>query len=110
MSIWKPLSVDQEPISVVDLWAVYEVEFEDFDKKSRHIVGFVNLMLEGRVSSPIVSFDKETRTATTRSGRKYKLGKESYLNMGMHSDTSYVWDNWKNINKVKNFEDISREY
>ncbi|REG52094.1 hypothetical protein B0G80_8610 [Paraburkholderia sp. BL6669N2] len=57
------------------------------DKGERHFVGYDILACDGRVSTPIRSFDPVTRTATTASGSKYQLVGRA----GRDSDGEYVW-------------------
>jgi hypothetical protein len=89
MSIWKPDNVETEPTIKPIFWRVVDI------KGDRHIVCYH--FGEGRTSSKIIDWNKETRVATTRSGRKYTLNKDSY---GIHSDANYVFYNWKYMNNV----------
>ena|SRR5258707_4836331 len=57
------------------------------DKGERHFVGYDVLACDGRVSTPIRSFDPVTRTATTASGSTYQLVGRA----GRDSDGEYVW-------------------
>lgn len=54
--------------------------------------------LQGRVSTEIKSFDKETRTGVTRSGRIYEL----VGNSGYNGDAEYVWGGYKAVNNLPN--------
>ena len=80
MSIWSASSVN--PSSTVELssWTIkYCTNGETFFCGDD---GY-----QGRVSTAIQSFDKETMSGVTKSGRKYVLVGEP----GYHSDASYVW-------------------
>lgn len=85
MPIWKPESSEEEPITIPTSWYVMEARYANGNIENR-IVCYCG---EGRVSSNIINFDKETRVATTRSGRKYVLYPN---NEGYNTDASYVWD------------------
>jgi hypothetical protein len=106
MSIWLTRPVDQEPSITLRSWKIIEtIE----DKPSRHFVGYNNAGREGRVSSPIVTFDPGTMRGVTHTGRVYELKGPPGLNM----DAEYVLDRWKAGYKVdvKDITDavVSRE-
>jgi len=50
---------------------------------------------EGRVSSPIVTFDKENMRGITRSGRVYQL---TEIGPGFNADADYVLGEWLHRN------------
>lgn len=105
MNIWKPLSSAQEPSTKLVRWSVYEVD-GDFRGagKTIHFVGYTGY--EGRVSSPIQSYDKETHTGVSRSGRNYTLvGPRGY-----DRDALYTFSNWIAIHDNPAHTDISGEY
>lgn len=90
MSIWKPLSVTDEPRTIMSSWQLFKTP-----EGNIHIVGWCG---EGRVSSKIVKMKEDI--ATTRSGRKYQLNKhnEGCTNI----DALYVLDNWLRLNNLEN--------
>lgn len=94
MTIWKTTPVSKTPELVLDRWAI----FEALPGPSYHFVGN-NLTEggEGRVSSDIASFDGETMTGVTRSGRVYNLTNVE----GPSMDARYVWNAWKRINAIE---------
>jgi hypothetical protein len=102
--LWKPVSVQEQPSLNVYRWSVREIDGVKAGEKDHHFVGEVDGA--GRVSSKIVSFDKETNVGVTRSGRRYKLVGEP----GYNSDAEYVWGAWKAINKVVDYTDVSGLY
>jgi len=104
--LWKPSPVDQVPTLELASWTVYEVLGKDGVSKEYHFVGYNITEYEGRVSSKIINYDKESKTGVTRSGRQYILRGES----GFNSDAAYVWNNWCSFNKVNNFIDVSKEF
>ena len=105
MAIFRPVGVDIEPEVVMSQWSVYSVKSGvDGVKNTTHIVGTVNGI--GRVCSPVQSFDKETRTAITRSGRKYFLdGEPGKSNRGM-----YVFAHWREMLGNPEIKEITDEY
>lgn len=96
MGIWKPGTIKEEPEVILNPWQIYEVESELWKGRTRHFVGYNTIYKEGRVSSAIVEFDKNTMVGKTNSGRVYKLKEES----GYNADASYVWEFWKKRNKI----------
>lgn len=88
MPVWKPESIDREPEVSLRDWIVYEIN------DTRHFVGYNIHEGSGRVSSPIIKFDREKMTGVTRSGRVYHLIGESNYN----ADAAYTWQQWCRIN------------
>ena len=85
------------PHFTLDAWSVYEVPMDGEDKPwTRHFSGFSREGCNGRVSSPVESFDPATRCGLTRSGRVYLL--EGFP--GMNGDAFYVWGRWKTVNRI----------
>lgn len=97
-NVWAPPDVEEQPSVQLNRWSVAELEDGD-----RHFIGWCG---EGRVSSKIVSYDKETKIGVTRSGRRYKLMGET----GYSSDGDYVWHYWQQVNKVTSYKNVSEEY
>jgi hypothetical protein len=58
-----------------------------FEGGATHFVGHSRESFDGRVSTEIVEFDVESRTARTASGRRYVLLGPS----GYDADAEYVW-------------------
>ena len=88
MPVWKPESIEHEPEVSLRNWVIYEIE------GTRHFVGYNIREGSGRVSSPIVKFDKEKMIGVTRSGRVYRLIGESNYS----ADAHYTWYRWCNLN------------
>jgi hypothetical protein len=101
MNIWSTSSVEKTPKLELGSWSVFEV-----DGVTRHFVGYNYTEREGRVSSEIKSFDKETRIGVTNSGRNYQLIGEP----GSSADGLYTWKYWCILNKVKSVKDVTKEY
>jgi len=107
-SIWRPTDVTQEPETVLGQWRVYKV-MGDFDGKGStiHFVGYtLGGRGEGRVCSPVISYDAKTKTGKTRSGRVYKLHGPS----GFNGDAMYVWNRWVSLNGNPEYVDVTEEY
>lgn len=102
-SIWRPRSVEHEPETRLTQWRVYRVEGIG-DEQTTHLVGYGGY--EGRVCSPVQSYDPTTKRAITRSGRVYELLGDS----GYNRDAMYVWSRWCDMNGVTNIEDVTEVY
>jgi len=100
MPIWKTTAITETPEIVLAQWRIYES-----DIKERHFVGYNLTEGEGRVSSAIQTFDENTMTGITRSGRVYKLQGAP----GWNSDAEYTWNRWKHINSVESSEDVTNQ-
>ena len=79
--------IGAEPETRISEWALYLVT-NARGVRTRHLVGRANG--EGRVSSPIKTIDVHTRTATSHSGRLYRLVGDS----GFDYDGCYVFNTW----------------
>ena len=100
MSVWKTVPVDDEPEIILGSWSVRELPDGD-----RHFVGYNHAHGgEGRVSSKILEFDPESLKGRTRSGRVYQLEQHG---AGINLDAEYVWNQWKIINKVEEYTDVT---
>ena len=94
MSIWLTRPVSEEPSITLTNWAIIEtVEPEP----SRHFVGYHGAGREGRVSSPIVTFDAATLRGVTQTGRVYELTGSP----GLNGDAEYVLGRWQRGYKVE---------
>lgn len=92
--IWATRPVSEEPSITLTSWMIIEtVEPEP----SRHFVGYNDAGREGRVSSPIVTFDAETMRGQTHTGRVYELSGSS----GLNGDADYVLGRWQRGYKVE---------
>lgn len=107
MPTYKPRSVTEEPRSVLRRWRVFEVEIKGLET-TRHFVGFNMMTSDGRVSSPIQTYEALIHTGVTRSGRKYELEGEPGLDM----ESLYVWRQWCRFNGIdpEIAKDVSEEY
>lgn len=105
MPLWKTLPIEQRPQIVLIRWCIYEVLPTDDMPATRHFVGYNCRDVEGRVSSAITTFDPQTLTGITNSGRIYALSGDS----GSDSDARYVWQRWCAMNGVTEFREIGIE-
>lgn len=81
-SIWKTPPVSDQPCIYLIRWCVMETE-----KGTRHFVGYNSENREGRVSTPIETFDPATARGVTQSGRIYQLVGPP----GHDPDAEWVW-------------------
>ena len=103
-SIYRPVPAEQEPVTTLSRWQVYEVTSSLWKESTRHFVGWTGR--EGRVSSAIRSYDSETKEGISESGRVYKLLGEAAYN----PDAEYVWAKWASFNKVTSFVNRTTEF
>ena len=86
-------------------WRVMEVVSKS-GKRSRHVWGHDVANDAGRASSGIEKFDNAAMTATTHSGRVYKLvGAPGKARSGEHA-----WQHWCTVNEVVSAVDVTAEY
>ena len=104
-SIWRPASVTDEPESYMTNWSVFKVKGVEIDDADTvHFVG--NCDGEGRVCSPVRTYDPVTKRGVTRSGRIYVLTGKSWYD----SDALYVWRHWLMVNNNPTVIDVTKEY
>jgi hypothetical protein len=106
--IHEPNPVEIEPDAKLSQWRVYELEIPLLKGVTRHFVGYNHVTGEGRVSSPIVSWDPATRQGITRSGRRYELLGPP----GVNAESEYVFAAWLRSNQASKLArvDVSSEY
>lgn len=92
--------VAREPETGISQWAMVLVT-DAHGHKTRHLVGSANG--EGRVTSPIKAIDTARRTATSESGRLYRLLGDS----GSDSDARYVFANWLRLTQTRVVRDVT---
>jgi hypothetical protein len=98
MSIWKPRPASEVPRIPLSRWRIFETE-----EGSRHFVGIDMFDSSGRVSSPIVTFDRIALQGTTETGRVYELiGPQ-----GWSANAEYVWTWWCETYEVTSYTDIT---
>ena len=99
-----PIKGDSKQVTL-RRWQVTEIIAQD-GTRSRHVWGHDAANNMGRASSPIVDFDSDTMTATTRSGKNYRL-------LGLPGNSRLgrtAWNNWCKKNKVASELDVTKEY
>lgn len=112
MTIWKPPSVEEEPDIYARNWQVIEITMK---KEKSKIEKWKMIICSdhngGRISSALEKWDEKNRIATTYSGRKYKLDKNS---IGVSNDGMYVFNVRLNATKKAgyeiDYENISEKY
>ncbi len=98
MPIWKPRPASEVPKIPLSRWRIFETE-----DGSRHFVGVDMFDWSGRISSPIVTFDRVTLQGTTQTGRTYELvGRK-----GWSLDVEYVWRRWCELYEVTSYTDVT---
>lgn len=97
---------NDEYAEIITRWSVFEVKCGWSDERTRHLVGYIPSMRDGRTSSPIQIFDRDKMQITTRSGRIYQL--EGCP--GCNSDSDYVWSRYKKINDITDVVDVTEQY
>lgn len=105
LSVWKPVSVTQEPHTILTRWRVYNVMLPGGSTEyTAHFVGDAGY--EGRVSSPIMSYDETTKRGVSRSGRVYELAGAS----GNCQDAAYVFGRWLGAMLTPEHVDVTDDY
>ena len=94
-------SVEERPCVTLSPWRVYET-----DGGERYFVGHCAETRAGRVSSAIVSYDAQTRTGVTHSGRRYVLSGHP----GFDITTQYLWTLWSFRNGIRRAREVSERY
>ncbi|RCJ07268.1 hypothetical protein DDK22_17550 [Cupriavidus necator] len=94
-------SVDERPCVTLSPWRVYET-----DGGERYFVGHCAETRAGRVSSTIVSYDAQTRTGVTCSGRRYVLSRHP----GFDLTAEYLWTLWSFRSGIGKARDVSERY
>ncbi|WP_198419757.1 hypothetical protein [Geomonas edaphica] len=99
-SIWKAPPVSEQPCIYLIRWSIMETE-----KGTCHFVGYNSGNSEGRVSTPIETFDLATVRGVTQSGRIYKLvGPPGY-----DPDAEWVWAMYASALKLK-WREVTGEF
>ena len=99
------VSVEVEPVTRLERWRVLRVR-GDFNGKGStvHFNGWAEY--EGRVSSPILSWDQNAMRGVSRSGRIYQLVGRP----GTDLDADYVLGRWLKYSGNPEWEDITDRY
>lgn len=107
-SLWKPVSVTDEPETRLQQWQVYQVKANLQNLGDTiHFVGHTGGWHgEGRVCSPVLQYDKDTHRGVTKSGRIYELDGPP----GFNSDAMYVWNRWLGMMGDPEFVEVTNQY
>jgi len=103
-SIWRPASVTQEPETHLTQWRVLKVKGDIDGADTIHFVGYAGY--EGRVCSPVQTYDPSTMRGVTRSGRVYEL----VGHPGFNGDAMYTWGMWLDRMGNPEVEDMTDHY
>lgn len=106
MTLFQIAPVDEQPEENMIWWSVREVLMGTDTEKSHHLVGYILWQHAGRVTSKIITFDKDRMLVKTESGRVYYLEGPP----GSHSDSEYVWKRWSRINQAQDEIDVTHQY
>ncbi|GFO65876.1 hypothetical protein M1B72_02610 [Geomonas paludis] len=99
-SIWATPPPSEQPSINLIRWSVMAAQTGE-----RYLVGYNMEDREGRVSTPITSFDASKAEAVTKSGRVYRLkGKP-----GADPDGQYVWSHVCRVRAIV-ADNVSAEY
>lgn len=101
--IYRPLPPSTIPELVLTRWQVYKVKSNLWEGTTNHFVGYNLTEGYGRVSSAIVSYDKDQKLGVTESGRIYHLKGDS----GLDRDADYVWGVWCSRNEITEIVTVS---
>ena len=101
--------LDEAPEIITRKYRVYEVTTAKTNgalERSRHIVAAL-VDDTVRVSSNIVTFDKDQGRVTTHTGRVYVLGTGK---IGQTAKSADIWWQWVQIHGAKEIWDVSGDY
>lgn len=100
MPVWMTIPVKEQPSLTLERWSVIQMP-----ERGRHFVGWCLENSEGRVSSPIVKFDRKTLRGVTSTGRVYQLQGAP----GLDGDAEYVRNRWLAICGNPTWTDLTAE-
>jgi len=106
--VWACEDGADSPVVVLRRWRIYEVKLPLRDKRTRHIIGYIQALREGRVSSALKSFDLATMCGATESGRAYELQGPQGPRLGW-GEAEYVWGRWKQLSEATDVVDVTEE-
>lgn len=106
MTVFSIAPISEQPEENIIFWSVREALIIGETERTHHLVGYITWQYSGRVTSKIVTFDREKMLVQTNSGRIYHLIGEP----GSHRDADYVWDYWSSYNQAQNEVDVTYLY
>jgi len=106
MTFFAIAAIAEQPEENLIFWSVREVQISCESERTHHLVGYIAWQYSGRVTSKIVTFDKQKMLVQTGSGRIYHLKGEP----GTHPDGQYVWDHWSRYNQADGEVDVTEQY
>jgi ATP-dependent Lon protease len=99
-------SVPSEREVTMVQWSMREVVWGDTDRKSQHVVGFIQQEEKWHVSSIIEKFDRQAKRVRTSDGRVYHLEGQP----GTSDEAERVWLDWKDRHDVHEESDVTHQY
>lgn len=106
MTLFSIAPISENSDDSITNWSVREVQISGESERTHHLVGYIFLECSVRVTSKIVTFDKDQMLVKTGIGRIYHLmGKP-----GMSRNGDYAWDRWSMINDAKDEVDVTYLY
>jgi ATP-dependent Lon protease len=106
MTLHPIASIEEEPEESIYSWSIRELQIASESQRTQHLVGYIPYFSEGRVTSAIQVFDKQSKRIVTKSGRIYALMGDP----GRHPDGEYVWKRWKSFNEGQDECDVTDQY
>lgn len=105
--IWLIGSIAAEPFTRVIDWRVFHCQLPGLNgATTTHLVGYSPRNREGRVSSPIKTFDPAKRLVKTRSGRVYEMCGDP----GSCADAEHTWAAWRRIHDANVVAEVTSEH
>ncbi len=106
MSLFSLAPITDQPTNTMSNWAVRQVQLSGETERTHHLVGYIPEEYGSRVSSKIVTFDKEQMLVQTENGRIYHLQGRP----GTNRDGDYMWDIWSLSKNAKNEVDVTNQF
>jgi ATP-dependent Lon protease len=106
MPILNVESVPSEREVTMVQWSIREVVWSDTDRKSQHVVGFIQQEEKWHVSARVEKFDRQAKRIRTSDGRVYHLDGPP----GTSDEAEHVWLDWKDQHDVHEESDVTHQY
>jgi ATP-dependent Lon protease len=106
MPILNVESVPSEREATMIHWSIREVAWGDMDRKSQHVVGFIQQEERWLVSARVEKFDRQEKRVRTSDGRVYHLEGPP----GTSDEAENVWLDWKDRHDVHEESDVTHQY
>jgi ATP-dependent Lon protease len=104
------LNIESAPASEREVtmvqWSMREVVWGDTDRRSQHVVGFIQQEERWHVSARVEKFDRQAKRVRTSDGRVYHLEGPP----GTSDEAENVWLDWKDQHDVREELDVTHQY